>query len=433
MTAPAGGGPAARPVPETVPRSVQVAAAWSWRLLVIAFGLAVIVLGLSLGKVIWVPVVIALLLTVLLQPVADWLVRVARVPRALAAAVCVLGLVGAVGGLLTLVGRQLAMGIGELYGQAQQGFSELLAYLAESPLGIDAEQIQAYLDQALEQVQANSDSIVSGALAVTATVGSVLAGAIIALFVLLFFLKDGPVIGAWLVRLLPHGARHRTWEASRRGLVTLSSYVRAQILVAFVDAIGIGLGAAILGLPLVVPLTVLVFLASFIPFVGAIATGAIAVLVALVDQGPGAAVIMLLIVLGVQQLEGNVLQPLLLGHAVSLHPVAVLLAVTAGSLTAGILGALLAVPLAATVNTVVLYLHGNDKFPWLGRDPDGLDQRLAALATPPPEPRRLTAARPARGSSVAPQDVAAGRADGASSDRAAGGPTATAVREGDGA
>ncbi|WP_225755391.1 AI-2E family transporter [Actinotalea sp. Marseille-Q4924] len=386
--APGGDAAPERPVLESVPRSVQVAAAWAWRLIVIAIALAVVLLGLSVGKVIWVPVAIALLLTVLLNPLAEWLVRWARMPRVLAAALCVVGLLVVVGSLLTLVGRQLVMGFGELYGQAQEGFSALLVYLADSPLGIDTAQIEAYIDEAQAQLQANSDSLVSGALAVTTTVGSVLAGMIISLFVLLFFLKDGPMIGAWLVRLLPAGARHRTWEASRRGLVTLSSYVRAQILVAFVDAVGIGLGAALLGLPLVVPLTVLVFLASFIPFVGAIATGAIAVLVALVDQGPGAAVIMLLIVLGVQQLEGNVLQPLLLGHAVSLHPVAVLLAVTAGSLTAGILGALLAVPVAATINTVVLYLHGRDKFPRLGRDPDGLDTRLARLGGPPPEPRR---------------------------------------------
>ncbi|EYR63383.1 permease, partial [Actinotalea ferrariae CF5-4] len=380
MTVPTGGGPAERPVLDSVPRSVQVAAAWSWRLLLIAVAVAVLALGLSVGKVIWVPVVIALLLTVLLHPVAEWLVRTARVPRVLAAAVCVVGLVGLVGGLLTVVGRQLAMGFGELYGQAQEGFSALLVYLADSPLGVETAQIEAYIAEAQSQIQANSSTLVSGALAVTTTVGSVLAGAVISVFVLLFFLKDGPMIGAWLVRLLPVSARHRTWEASRRGLVTLSSYVRAQILVAFVDAVGIGLGAAILGLPLVVPLTVLVFLASFVPFVGAIATGAIAVLVALVDQGPGAALAMLVIVLAVQQLEGNVLQPLLLGHAVSLHPVAVLLAVTAGSLTAGILGALLAVPLAATINTVVLYLHGRDKFPRLGLDPDGLDDRLDRLA-----------------------------------------------------
>ena len=202
------------------------------------------------------------------------------------------------------------------------------------------------------------------------------------MFTLLFFLKDGPVIWAWLVRLLPAPARSRAHEAGRRGAVTLAAFTRTQILVALIDAIGIGLGALILGIPLALPLAVLVFLASFIPFVGAVATGAIAVLVALVDQGVGTALIMLGVVLLVQQIEGNVLQPLLLGHAVSLHPVAVLLSVTAGSLSAGIVGALLAVPFVATLNTVVLYLHGRDKFPELGTDRAGFERLMARLGEP---------------------------------------------------
>jgi putative heme transporter len=371
--------PPQRPVLDAVPRPVQVAAAWSWRVIVIAIAVAALVVGMSAGKVIWVSVVIAVLLTVLLQPVANLLERRLRFPRGLAAATCVILLVVFVGGLLTVAGRQLVQGFADLWNQAQEGFEELLLYLEDSPLGLEADEIQAYLDQAQEQIQANSETLLSGALAVTTTVGHVLAGTVIALFCLLFFLKDGPLIWAWLLRLLPVGGRMPAYEASRRGFVTLSSYVRAQILVALVDAIGIGLGAAILGLPLVVPLTVLIFLASFIPFVGAIVTGAIAVLVALVDQGPGTAVIMFIIVLGVQQLESNVLQPLLLGHAVSLHPVAVLLVVTFGSLTAGIIGALLAVPIAATINTVVLYLNGRDKFPHLGRDPGALERRLAQI------------------------------------------------------
>lgn len=374
-------GGATRPVADGVPRSVQLAAAWSWRLLVIGLAVAAVVLGMAFGKVIWVPVVVALLLTVLLTPVVDALVRL-RLPRGLAAGLTVVALVAFVGGLLTLAGRQIAQGVGELWTQASEGIDALLVYLADGPLGLDADQLSDYVEQAREQLSSSSGAIASGALSVTTTVGQVLAGAVIALFCLLFFLKDGPVIWAWLLRLLPQPARLPSYEASRRGVLTLGSYARAQILVAFVDAVGIGIGAAILGLPLVIPLTVLVFLASFIPFVGAIATGAIAVLVALVDQGPTTALIMLLIVLGVQQLEGNVLQPLLLGHAVSLHPVAVLLAVTAGSLAAGIVGALLAVPLAATLNTVILYLHGRDKFPQLGRDPDGLERRFRQLEGP---------------------------------------------------
>lgn len=387
-----GGGP---PVPapaarDSVPLSVRVAAAWSWRVLLIGLVVGVLIIGLAVAKVVWVPVVVALLLAVLLTPLVDLLVRKLRFPRGLAAVTTVIGLIALIAGLLTLAGQQIVQGFAELWDQAAVGFQELLVQLEESPLAIDAEQLSTYLDEATSQLAENSSMIVSGAVSVTTTIGQVLLGAIIALFCLLFFLKDGKIIWAWLLRLLPVASRDRVYEASRRGVVTLGSYTRAQILVAFVDAVGIGIGAAVLGLPLVVPLTVLVFLASFIPFVGAIATGAIAVLVALVDQGLGSALIMLAIVIGVQQLEGNVLQPLLLGHAVSLHPVAVLLAVTAGSLSAGIIGALLAVPFAATVNTVVLYLHGRDKFPYLGLDPGGFAAQLALLDGPQatPRPRR---------------------------------------------
>ena len=156
--------------------------------------------------------------------------------------------------------------------------------------------------QITDQLSANSESLISGALSVTTTIGHVLAGVVITVFCLIFFLKDGPLIWTWLVRLVPVPGRVRVHEAGRRGLITLGAFTRTQILVALIDAVGIGLGALLLGLPLVVPLSVLVFLASFVPFVGAIATGSIAVLVALVDQGPTTALIMLIVVLGVQQL-----------------------------------------------------------------------------------------------------------------------------------
>lgn len=363
---------------DAVPWSVRAAAAWAWRILVIVAGLAALVALLGVGKVIWVPVVIALLLTVLLQPLVGLLVR-RGLWRGAAAAIAVVALLVVVGGLLTLAGRQLVTGVADLWDQARAGFDELLTYLADGPLGLDADQLDAYVAQIADQLQANSQSLASGALSVTTTIGHVLAGALITVFCLLFFLKDGPLIWTWLVRLLPDVARVPVHEAGRRGLVTLAAFTRTQILVALIDAVGIGLGALLLGLPLAVPLAVLVFLASFVPFVGAIATGSIAVLVALVDQGPGSALIMLAVVLAVQQLEGHVLQPLLLGHAVSVHPVAVLLAVTTGSLAAGIVGALIAVPFVATANTVVLYLRGRDKFPGLGSDADGLAARLAAL------------------------------------------------------
>ncbi|HQY34187.1 AI-2E family transporter [Actinotalea sp.] len=367
---------------DAVPRSVQVAAAWSWRLLAILLALAAVVLALGYSKVIWVPVVVALLLTVLLRPVVALLVERARMGRGLASAVTVVGLLLVLSGLFAATGRALVRGFADLWDRADAGIDALIDYLATTPLGLDPAQLEAVVSQLTDQLGASSGTLVSGALSVTVTIGNLLAGALLTLFCLLFFLKDGAQIWAWLVRLLPRTARMRVYEASRRGVVTLAAFTKTQILVALIDATGIGLGALVLGLPLVMPLTVLVFMASFIPFVGAIATGAIAVLVALVDQGLGTALIMLGIVLLVQQVESNVLQPMLLGQAVSLHPVAVLLSVTAGSLAAGIVGALFAVPLAATVNTVVLYLHGRDKFPALGTDPEGLDRWLRAFDAP---------------------------------------------------
>jgi predicted PurR-regulated permease PerM len=186
----------------------------------------------------------------------------------------------------------------------------------------------------------------------------VLAGVFIALFSTYFFLAQGRAIWVWLVRLLPRAAHHRLDVAAQRGWVTLTSFVRATVVVALTDAVGISLGAAVLGVPLVVPLGVLVFLGAFVPVVGALVSGSVAVLIALVAVGPVKALLMLAVVIGVQQLESHVLQPFLLGRAVSVHPLAVILGIAAGALVAGILGALFAVPLIAMGNTMVLSLAG---------------------------------------------------------------------------
>ncbi|MBO0925945.1 AI-2E family transporter [Cellulomonas sp. zg-ZUI199] len=358
--------PAVTPRPDPVPASVRAWAGWSWRALVILAALAVGLWLLSVVKVIVVPVAVALLLTVLLSPLVRGLHRHARLPRAVAAGTALVLTLALVIGLLTLAGRSIVNGIAELGEQAREGFAQLTDWLAEGPLKLSTAQLDDYVSQLQDAVASSGQQIASGALSVGVTVGHVVAGALIALFCTLFFLIDGRNIWAWVVGLLPRGSRERVHQAGRRGWVTLGAYTRTQILVAGVDAVGIGVGAAFLQLPLVVPLAVLVFFGSFIPFVGAIVTGSVAVLVALVTQGWGSALIMLAIVLVVQQFEGHVLQPFLMGHAVSLHPVAVLLVVTTGSLVAGIVGALFAVPIAAVLNTVVLYLHGHDKFPQLG-------------------------------------------------------------------
>lgn len=363
MTAPApvGGQPA-------VPSSVRSAAAWSWRLLVIAAATALILWLAGFFKVLVVAVAIAVLLTVLLAPAVRWLQLRARFSRGVASGTAVLGLLTLVAGLLALAGRSIVNGFAELRDQSQEGFRELVGWLSTGPLDLSATQLDTYVSDAQTQLSENASSLLSGALSLGTTVGHVAAGALVTLFCTFFFLLDGRQIWGWVVGLLPQHVRERVHQAGRRGLVTLGGYTRTQILVALVDAAGIGLGALILQVPLALPLATLVFLGSFIPIVGALVSGAVAVLVALVAHGPVVALIMIGVVLLVQQIEGHVLQPLLMGHAVSLHPVAVLLAVAAGSLAAGIVGALFAVPLVAVINTVVLYLHGHDKFPGLGLD-----------------------------------------------------------------
>jgi putative heme transporter len=351
-----------------VPRTLRVAAGWSWRVLVVAAAVALLSYLVATFQTIVVAVLIALLLAVLLEPAAVWLRRVLHFPRALAALTAILALVGLVAGLLVLAGRSIVEGFGALADRVGVALEDGIDWLANGPLGIDEAQIQGYIDQITEQVQTNSDRLVSGFVGVTSSVTSVITGAVLALFCLFFFLKEGRRIWHWFVRLAPVGVRDRINEAGIRGWMTIGGYTRTQILVAFVDAVGIAAGAAILQVPLALPIGILVFLFSFIPIVGAFISGAVAVVVALVDQGLVTALIMLAIVLAVQQIEGNVLQPWLQGNAVSLHPVAILLAVTAGTGIAGILGALFAVPVVATINTVVLYLYGHDKYPSLAHD-----------------------------------------------------------------
>lgn len=349
-----------------IPPSVQAAAAWSWRLLII---------GICAGAVIWVlrplgelfvAVAAALLFTVLLAPLHGWLVRTLRFPRALAAVASVLLLLAAAIGLIVIAGQQIVTGIASLSTQAREGLDQAIDWLSTGPLGIDTERLEGMLSDISTTIEQNLGTVVSGAMSVGSTVTSLAAGFVIALFCTIFFLYDGRTIWTWIVGLLPRAARDDVHQAGRRGIVTLAAYTRTQILVAAIDATGIAIGAAALQLPLVVPLGILVFIGSFIPFVGAIITGAIAVLVALVVKGWVWALVMLGIVLLVQQIEGHLLQPFLMGHAVSMHPVAVLLTVSGGTMVAGIVGALFAVPIASVINTVVLYLSGHDKFPDLG-------------------------------------------------------------------
>src|SRR5690554_1395392 len=332
-----------------------VAGAWSWRILALAGVAALFIFLVTELRLIIIPLLVSILLAALLVPLVQFLQR-HRWPKWLAVAVAELGIIGVVGGLVYLVVWQVRTGIPDLQEQSLAAWEEFKQFLLESPLHLTGEQLNAFGDQIWAAIQRDSEVWISGALSVGSTAGHVLAGILLVLFITLFMLIDGGRIFAWLVRVFPRRSRAAVGGAGRAGWDTLTRFVKVQIFVAAVDAVGIGLGAFFLGLPLVIPIAIAVFLGSFIPIVGAILTGTLAVFVALIYKDLFIAVIMLVIVLGVQQLESHVLQPLIMGNAVKVHPVAVVVAVAAGSYIAGIPGALFAVPFVATLNAMVLYV-----------------------------------------------------------------------------
>lgn len=342
--------PQERDVGLSVPRSLAISAALGWRMLVVVAALAVIgVVAVQLSRVV-VPVAIALLLAALLVPAVGWLVR-HRVPRALATALVMVGGVAGLGGVLTFVIVTFVRGIPQLGDQLSASVDAVVGWLSTGPLRLSDEQLRSVQDELIETLTANQSAITVGAITTAATIGELLTELLLVVFTLAFFLHDGGSIWRFLLGAVPEGTRDRVDVAGRRGLAALVSYIRATAVVAVVDAVAIGLALALLSVPLAVPLAALVFLGAFVPIVGAVVAGGAAVLVALVAQGPITALVVLAVIIGVMQLEGHVLQPLLLGRAVKLHPLAVILAIAAGLVTAGIAGALLAVPLLAVLNS----------------------------------------------------------------------------------
>ncbi|HLR84846.1 MAG TPA: AI-2E family transporter [Nocardioidaceae bacterium] len=338
-----------------VPIGVERAAAWGWRVLVIALASYVIYRVLSYFSDITVPVAVAVLLTALGMPFVDWLAR-ARVPRVLATLLVLLLGVAVIVGILTLVGQQIAAQIDDLRSSVAGGVGKVQDWLRDGPLGLSDEQLSAWLDRAQHAIQGNDNEVVKRATEVGSQLTHVATGTFIALFATFFFLYEGERIWRFVVGLVPAKARTAADESGQVAWLSLTAFVRATVLVALVDAVAIACAAYLLGVPLVFAIGILVFLGAFVPIVGAFASGIVAVLVALVDQGPWTAVFMLLAVLGVQQLESHGLQPFLMGRLVRVHPLAIIVAIAAGVTISGVVGALVAVPTAACANAVVRHL-----------------------------------------------------------------------------
>nr|WP_208407148.1 AI-2E family transporter [Amycolatopsis granulosa] len=341
---------------------MRVSAAFGWRFLVVAAAAYLILRLLAYLSVVVIPVAIALLLAALLAPAVARLVRV-KVPRGLATAIVLIGGLAVLGGLLTFVITQVTDGLPALTSQVNNSLNQIKNFLIND-LHLKQEQIQQFIDNSISFLQNNQAAFTNSALTTATTVGEILTGFVLTLFVTIFFLAGGDRIWDWLMLGVPSRVRQRVDVAGRRGFASLVAFVRATAAVAVVDAVGVGIGLAILGVPLAIPLSTLVFLGAFIPIFGAVITGAVAVLVALVTKGFVTALIVLAILIAVMQLESHILQPLLLGRAVKLHPLAVVLGIAAGLVVYGIPGALLAVPLMSIVNAGVRsLLHEVDPNP----------------------------------------------------------------------
>ena len=349
-----------------IPRGLRIAAAWSWRVLLIGGVLYLIGRLFVKFEVMFVPLLMSLLLVALVRPLHQAMARSPQrrgLPNGLAALLTLLFALLVVAALIALIGQQVVVGFPGLRNQAADGLSELQKQLANGPLKLTSDQLDQYLKDLQNSIKGNGGTVVSSALTVTQTAEKYLTGLFLVLFSSYFFLAGGPGIFAWVVGLFPRHVRPRVRGAGTRAWATLTAYIRATLIVALVDGLGVGIGAGILGVPLALPLGVVVFIGAFVPIVGALVSGGLAVLVALVVGGSVKALIMLGIVIAVQQVEAHGLQPFLLGRAVRVHPLGVILAITAGVLTAGIVGALFAVPLLAVTNVVVTYLNNPDDDP----------------------------------------------------------------------
>ncbi|MEV4945095.1 AI-2E family transporter [Streptomyces sp. NPDC053755] len=367
---------AARPEPaDAIPWGMRVAAEAGWRLLVLAGTLWVLMKVISSVRLVVLAFVAALLITALLQPTVARL-RKAGLPRGVATAVTavsgfvVMGLVG------WFVVWQVMDNIDNLSDRVRDGIEELKRWLLDSPFHVTEQQINEIAKNLSDTIGANTEQITTAGLQGVTVVVEAITGILLAMFSTLFLLYDGKKVWNWTLRLLPAQARPGVAGAGPRAWRTLTAYVRGTVIVALIDAVFIGLGLYFLDVPMAVPLAVFIFLFAFIPLVGAVISGALACVVALVTNGVFTALMVLVVVLAVQQIEGHVLQPFILGRAVRVHPLGVVLAVAAGGLTAGIGGAVVAVPLVAVTNTAVGYLRA-------------YSTERALLSTP--EPRGATA------------------------------------------
>lgn len=345
--------------PGEVPRLFALTAAYSWRFLVTVAALTILVYVLVTLRLIVIPMFVALLLSTLLVPLAERL-RKRGVPSLIAAWLVFAGAIGVLAGIVALIGPAIADELDNLGRDVKRGSEDVLAWLAEGPLEVSRADVDRYVDQFASALREQQSSIVSGAVKGAYVLVEVVVGILLTAVLTFFFVKDGSRISSALLDMFPKRRHEDIRTVGRQSWEALGAYIRGTALVGLVDAVAIGGTMLVLGVPLVGPIAVITFFAAFFPLVGAVVAGVIAALVALVTTGFVPALILAAATIVVQQVEGDVVQPLVLGRAVNLHPLVILLSLTAGAIVAGIAGAFLAVPAAAVAAVAVAHIRGRE-------------------------------------------------------------------------
>ncbi len=340
-----------------VPEPMQTLAGFSLCFLAIVAGIVLLAYVLVYLRLIVLPVIVALFLTTVLAPFVDRLCRRGWKRARATAFVFVTALVLFVA-FIAVLAPQVGSEVGEMGRAIKGGADQALVYLTGAPFNLSQDQIDAFVNRASDQLAQNRNQIASGVITGAVKVGEFITGTLLTAFLLFFFLKDGPSMWGWFTGQFDQPAGEHLHNVGHRVLSTMGAYLRGISLVGLIEGTAIGIVLAILGVPLLIPLVLLQFFAAFFPVVGALLAGTIAVLVALVSGGLSDALIVGVAILLIQQADNHLLQPLIMGRAVKLHPIAVILALAAGGIAGGIIGALLAVPLAAVASGIGNYVNG---------------------------------------------------------------------------
>ncbi|HEU4488130.1 MAG TPA: AI-2E family transporter [Actinomycetota bacterium] len=333
------------------PALLDSAASASWKFLAVAAAGAVVLFALVQLRVVVFPVIAAIFLSTLIHPVVT-LLQQRGLPRLPSVALAMAGALGLLAGLVALLAPQVANEFGTLSEDVRSGSRQVIQWLSRGPLELTRTELDRYFDRALSQLETNSSTITSGVLAGAIKLGEVVVGIILSLVLTFFFVKDGAAMFSWLTSHFEERRQRSLNLLGERLWETLGAYLRGLAIVGMVDAVLIGIALMLIGVPLVIPLAVLTFFGAFLPLIGATVAGVVAALVALVSGGVVDALLVGAAILVIQQVEGHVLQPVVLGRAIKLHPVVVLLSLAAGGVLGGIAGAFLAVPIAALATVV---------------------------------------------------------------------------------